>query len=152
MAVHLRTYLHNRYGLSLLVHEYSEACLDGVRANEAADADVATFGCVLRHEVEEGFVGVQHQLKHTVQELLRVYLRGKLPLKTDHHIGELLQKRVNGLVKAEEWSDIVRYMYAPRALATVPALATARVHSSHCLACADSACYAGTRRTTRRCC
>lgn len=67
-------------------HRYAHAVHDGVRVNEGTDADVATFGACLRNEVEEGFVGVQHQLKHTVQELLRVYLRGKLPLKSDHQV------------------------------------------------------------------
>ena len=38
---------------------------------------MATFGCALRNEIEEGFIGVQRQIKHTVQELLRVYLRGE---------------------------------------------------------------------------
>jgi hypothetical protein len=47
-----------------------------------------------------------------VQELLRVYLRGKLPLKSDGQITETLKKRLDGVVLAEEWSDIVRYMYA----------------------------------------
>jgi len=56
---------------------------------------------------------VQRQLKHTTLELLRVYLKGKHPLKRDAEISELLNKRVEGVVLEEEWVDIVKYMYAP---------------------------------------
>ena len=51
------------------------------------------------------------QVKHTVMELLRVYLRGKMPLKSDGQIGEVLKKRMAGHVLPDEWADIVRYMY-----------------------------------------
>lgn len=112
LAQHLSTYLNNRYGLKQLVHEYSSACLEGVRTFEHLDADVATFAAVLRCEVEEGFVALQSQLKHTIMELLRVYLRGKMPQKTDKRISELLQERMDGFILHDEWSDIVRYMYA----------------------------------------
>ena len=56
---------------------------------------------------------MQRQLKHTTLELLRVYLKGKHPLKRDAEISELLNKRVEGVVLEEEWVDIVKYMYAP---------------------------------------
>ena len=57
---------------------------------------------------------MQRQLKQTVAELLRVYLRGKHPLKTDAQVSELLLKRTQGgALLEEEWADIVRYMYAP---------------------------------------
>ena len=55
---------------------------------------------------------MQSQLKATVLELLRVYLKGKQPLKSDAAISDLLLKRTQGWVLEEEWSDIVRYMYA----------------------------------------
>ena len=63
-------------------------------------------------QVDEEFRFVQRQLKSTVLELLRVYLKGKQPLKSDAAIAEILQKRTQGLIHEEEWSDIVRYMYA----------------------------------------
>ena len=47
-----------------------------------------------------------------VMELLRVYLRGKHPLKTDSVVNEMVKKRAaSGSLDEEEWVDIVRYMY-----------------------------------------
>ena len=86
LAQHLTTYLNNRYGLKRLVDEYAYAVQHGILRYENSDADVATFGCALRCEVDEGFIAVQNQLKHTVHELLRVYIRGKHPHKTDSQI------------------------------------------------------------------
>ena len=112
LVQHLSTYLSNRYGLKQLVAEYTNACLEGVTAYAGQDADVATFGCALRGDVEEGFVSVQTQLRHTVMELLRVYLRGKLAMKSDKQISEIVKRKLEGTILLDEWSDIVRYMYA----------------------------------------
>lgn len=116
LAVHLTTFLNNKYGLKMLIAEYAQACFDAIREYEDQDADVATFGCVLRNEVEEGFVEVQRQLKHTVHELLRVYLRGRLPQKSDAHISEILRKKVDGAstLSEDEWRTIVHYLYVDR--------------------------------------
>lgn len=86
LVQHLSTYLHNRYGLRSLVHEYSQACFDAVRAYEAHDADVCTFGYALRNEVEEGFARVQAQLRHTVRRRRRAWDRsGPRPCRPTGH-------------------------------------------------------------------
>ena len=112
MEQHLYTSFNTKYGLKTLILEYANAILDGIRRYSQEDNDVAVFGCILRNEVDEEFRFVQRQLKQTVLELLRVYLKGKQPLKSDAAIGDMLQKRTQGLILEEEWSDIVRYMYA----------------------------------------
>jgi Ca2+-binding EF-hand superfamily protein len=54
---------------------------------------------------------VQRQLTETVAELLRVYLKGKHPLKSDEDINNMMKKKVNGNINEDEWTDIVKYMY-----------------------------------------
>ena len=75
------------------------------------------LGKVLRNEVDEEFRFVQQQLKQTVRDLLRVYLKGKFPLKGDREVGRILEQRAKGDVAEEEWTDIIKYMYV-RSLAT----------------------------------
>lgn len=58
------------------------------------DNDVAVFGKILHNEIDEEFRYVQKQLKETVADLLRVYLKGKFPQKTDDTINELLKQRL----------------------------------------------------------
>jgi hypothetical protein len=111
LAQHLTTFLTARYGLKMLIAENAQACFDGIREYQEVDADVATFGCVLRHEVEEGFVEVQRQLKHTVGELLRVQLRGRMTSKADIQISHELKKKQEGHLAEDEWTDIVKYLY-----------------------------------------
>jgi len=112
MEQHLYTSFNTKYGLKTLILEYANASLDGIRRYSMEDNDVAVFGCILRNEVDEEFRFVQKQLKQTVFELLRVYIKGKQPLKSDAAVAELLIKRSHGFILEEEWSDIVRYMYA----------------------------------------
>lgn len=61
------------------------------------DNDVAVFGKILHNEIDEEFRYVQKQLKETVADLLRVYLKGKFPQKTDDTINELLKQRLQVL-------------------------------------------------------
>ena len=81
------TYLNQRYGLKPLIVEHASAIVKAVNKCSPIDNDVAVFGQILRNEVDEEFRFVQQQLKQTVAELLRVYLKGKHPLKTDGDIG-----------------------------------------------------------------
>ena len=50
---------------------------------------------------------MQRQLKHTTLELLRVYLKGKHPLKRDAEISELLNKRVEGVVRHDDLKKLI---------------------------------------------
>jgi len=111
MEQHMYTYLNQRYGLKHLILEWATAIIQGVKKYAAEDNDVAVFGKILRNEIDEEFRFVQRQLKETVHELLRVYLKGKYPLKGDDDISQMLKKRLNGTVSEEEWVDIVKYMY-----------------------------------------
>jgi hypothetical protein len=111
MEQHMYTYLNQRYGLKHLILEWATAIVQGIKRYAAEDNDVAVFGKILRNEVDEEFRFVQRQLKETVHELLRVYLKGKHPLKGDEDLSQMLRKRVNGSVSEDEWIDIVKYMY-----------------------------------------
>eukprot|EP00759_Apiculatamorpha_spiralis_P032820 PhF_6_TR34175/c0_g1_i1/m.50008 len=111
MEQHMYTYLNQKYGLKHLILDWATAIIQGVRKYAPEDNDVAVFGKILRNEVDEEFRFVQRQLKETVHELLRVYLKGKYPLKGDDDILQMLRKRVASLVYEEEWVDIVKYMY-----------------------------------------
>jgi hypothetical protein len=83
MEQHLYTYLNQKYGLKSLIIEWASAVMAAVKRFSEEDNDVAVFGRILRNEIDEEFRIVQKQLKDTVQDLLRVYLKGKHPLKVD---------------------------------------------------------------------
>jgi len=111
MEQHLYTYLNQKYGLKSLIIEWASAVMAAVKKFADEDNDVAVFGKILRNEIDEEFRIVQKQLKDTVAELLRVYLKGKYPLKSEDEVSKLLKKRMAASVYEEEWSDIIKYMY-----------------------------------------
>lgn len=111
MEQHLYTYLNQKYGLKNIILEYASAIYQGIKKFAIEDNDIAVFGRILRNEVDEEFRYVQKQLKETVTELLRVYLKGRYPMKQDAEIIDMLKKRMEGLVLEEEWVDIIKYMY-----------------------------------------
>ncbi len=119
MEQHLYTYLNQKYGLKKLIIEHASAVIRGVNTYSASDNDVRVFGCILRNDIDEEFRLVQRQLKNTVGELLRVYLKGKHPMKPDAAITKYLQARTSGHVVEAEWVEIVRYMYAEDDAATI---------------------------------
>merc|ERR1712166_1650290 len=111
MEQHLYTYLNQKYGLKSLIIEWASAVMAAVKKFSDEDNDVAVFGRILRNEIDEEFRIVQKQLKDTVAELLRVYLKGKHPLKSEDEVSKLLNKRIKSFVFEEEWTDIIKYMY-----------------------------------------
>jgi len=111
MEQHLYTYLNQKYGLKSLIIEWASAVMAAVKKFADQDNDVAVFGKILRNEIDEEFRIVQKQLKDTVAELLRVYLKGKYPLKSEDEVSKLLKKRMASSVYEEEWVDIIKYMY-----------------------------------------
>jgi hypothetical protein len=111
MEQHLYTYLNQKYGLKSLIIEWASAVMAAVKKYADDDNDVAVFGKILRNEIDEEFRIVQKQLKDTVAELLRVYLKGKYPLKSEDEVSKLLKKRMASSVYEEEWVDIIKYMY-----------------------------------------
>merc|ERR1719183_1068100 len=111
MEQHLYTYLNQKYGLKSLIIEWASAVMAAVKKYADEDNDVAVFGKILRNEIDEEFRIVQKQLKDTVAELLRVYLKGKYPLKSEDEVSKLLKKRMASSVYEEEWVDIIKYMY-----------------------------------------
>ena len=119
MEQHLYTFLNQKYGLKKLIIEHASAVIRGVNTYSASDNDVRVFGCILRNDIDEEFRLVQRQLKNTVGELLRVYLKGKHPMKPDAAITKYLQARTSGHVVETEWVEIVRYMYAEDDAATL---------------------------------
>jgi hypothetical protein len=111
MEQHMYTFLNQKYGLKNLIIEHATALLRAVNKYSSSSSDVALFGKILRNEIDEEFRFVQAQLKQTVVELLRVYLKGTHPLKTDKALSELVARKTRGFVVKEEWIDIIKYMY-----------------------------------------
>lgn len=54
---------------------------------------------------------VQKQLVDTVNDLLRVHLKAKHALKSDDVIHNMAEKIENSTISAEQWMDVVQYMY-----------------------------------------
>eukprot|EP00761_Pharyngomonas_kirbyi_P009681 gb/GECH01009699.1/.p1 GENE.gb/GECH01009699.1/~~gb/GECH01009699.1/.p1 ORF type:complete len:965 (+),score=295.88 gb/GECH01009699.1/:1-2895(+) len=111
MEQHLFTYLNQKYGLRSIILDWAYAIIDGIKKFSPEDNDVCVFGKILKHDIDEEFRHVQNQLKETVSELYRAYLRGKHPNMISYKMDELLQKKKNGVMREDEWVDVVRYMY-----------------------------------------
>ncbi|KAL0490135.1 hypothetical protein AKO1_009358 [Acrasis kona] len=111
MEQHLYTFLNQKYGLKNLILDWASAIIQAVKKFTSEDNDVAVFGKILRNEIDEEFRFVQKQLRETVAELLRVYLKGKYSRKVDGEIQQMLAQRMSGSLNEDEWVDIIKYMY-----------------------------------------
>ncbi|GKT17989.1 hypothetical protein ADUPG1_011215 [Aduncisulcus paluster] len=113
MEQHLFTFLNIKYGMKRLITQWAQAVLEGVAKYEPTDNYVRVFSRVVHNEIDEEFVAVQRQVKDTVIELLRVYLRGKHPLVGEEQLKRLVNQRTGprGEIREREWTDIIGYMY-----------------------------------------
>ncbi|EEH11761.1 EF hand protein, putative (macronuclear) [Tetrahymena thermophila SB210] len=111
MEQHMYTYLNQKYGLKNLIMEWAAAIINGIRNFVSDDNDIAVFGKILKNECDEEFRFVQNQVKNTIQELLKMYLRGRYPYKHNSEIKQMVSQKIEGWVYLEEASDIIKYMY-----------------------------------------
>jgi DNA repair exonuclease SbcCD ATPase subunit len=111
MEQHMYTFLNQKYGLRSLIIEWVAAIITGIKTFSVDDNDVAVFGKILRNECDEEFRFVQNQVKETVNELLRIQIKNKFPMKAANDINKIVEERVNGVVLEDEWTEVVKYMY-----------------------------------------
>ena len=118
MEQHMYSFLNKKYGLKVsarqsLMLEWAAGIVSAVKRYSSEDNDVMVFGQILKNQCDEEFRLVQQQVKETISELLKMFLRGKFPLKTNSDIEAMLAEKCAGYVGEDEWTDIVKYMYNP---------------------------------------
>lgn len=111
MEQHMYAYLNQKYGLKALIIEWATAIINGISLYAKDDNDVAVFGKMLRNECDEEFRFVQQQVKNTIKELLKMYLRGKHPYKNDNDISGMITQKAKSFLNEDECQDIITYMY-----------------------------------------
>jgi Ca2+-binding EF-hand superfamily protein len=111
MEQHMYNFLNKKYGLKNLVADWAGSIIASVKRYSIEDNDVSVFGLILKNEIEEEFRFIQVQLKKTVNELLKVNLRNKFPLKSNSDILEMMTEKTNGFLNEDEWVEIIRFMY-----------------------------------------
>jgi hypothetical protein len=112
MEQHMYTFLNTKYGLKSLIIEWATAIVNGIKQYNGADNTVAVFGKILRNECDEEFRFVQHQLKTTIEELLKMLIRSKYPYKNKAELQDLLTAKIGGYLSEEDVNEIVKYMYS----------------------------------------
>ncbi|EQC38763.1 hypothetical protein, variant [Saprolegnia diclina VS20] len=113
MEQHMYTYLNQRFGLQSLIVEYASAIMKGCTRYMKSDADVATFFHVVRNDMDEGFLRLKSKLEETVVALLRAFLRGLHPRKSEGALNQLIQAKLmdQTLLSEDEWHSVIKYMY-----------------------------------------
>ena len=91
--------------------EAASNIVSGIQDYSSRDNDVAVFGKILRNEVDEEFRFVQAELKATINDLLKMHIKTKMPFKSASEINEALNKKVAGQLTYQECQDLVKYLY-----------------------------------------
>lgn len=113
MRGHLHTYLQQRYGLPRLVQRVRRAIEESIQRYASKDGAVAAFGKILSNDVDEGFRGIQEEVRRSIPELLRFYLGEFHEECTLKEIEELVQERKRAsYLEEKEWSFIIDYLYS----------------------------------------
>ena len=104
---HLFSFLSTRFGLKSLVLEWTESILSAIQTYASDDHDIAILGKTLQNEIDEDFRLVQHEVKKTLSELLKVQIRDKYPKKNEKFVQEELVRRMNSMITKSECDLIV---------------------------------------------
>eukprot|EP00796_Vickermania_ingenoplastis_P009239 gene9239-6492_t len=113
MEQYMYTYLTQRYGLREIIVEYAGAIAEGIKRYGTEQNEVAVFAKILRNDIDEGFRYVQQQIRNTVPDLLRFFLKERLPGRSDQEIQLLVQQKMESVLIQPEWKFVTEYMYSP---------------------------------------
>jgi len=69
---------------------------------------VALFGKMLKNECDEEFRFVQKQVRDTVNDLVKVFVKRRNPNKPEKEIQALVKQKINGVITEAEWSEIIK--------------------------------------------
>ncbi|KAM3145273.1 hypothetical protein pb186bvf_002601 [Paramecium bursaria] len=111
MEQHLYTYLHHKYGLKSMIVEQASSIIQSIKKYSDNDSEVSVFGKILRNECDEEFRIVLIQVKQTICELLKMFLKQKNPFKSTSEIKELVLHKIQNNLNLDEAFEIVQYMY-----------------------------------------
>lgn len=98
------TFMRERYGLRQLIVDNMTQIVDAVKCY-SGDHDVALFGKILKNVVDEQFWFVSQQVRETVGQLVRHFLR----TKGDKTVHDVMADRLD--LSKEVWSKVVDRMY-----------------------------------------
>lgn len=68
LEVHMYTYLNQKYGLKSIAVEWAMSIVNAIRKYGSDDPEVATFGKILRNQVQEGMAADLEKLKKNLHE------------------------------------------------------------------------------------
>jgi hypothetical protein len=54
---------------------------------------------------------VEAELKSTINDLLKMHIKTKMPYKSAAEVNDILSRKLNGDIAYEECEDLVRYLY-----------------------------------------
>lgn len=69
---------------------------------------MALFGKMLKNECDEEFRFVQKQVRDTVNDLVKVFVKRRNTNKPEKEIQALVKQKINGVITESEWSEIIK--------------------------------------------
>ena len=105
------TYLNQKYGLKPIIVEWVESIIHAVKMYIKEDHDVELFAKILKNECDEEFRFIQTHVKDTLQNLVKVMLKDRNPLKGERDITRMLDAITGGVIDDWMWKKILEKMY-----------------------------------------
>ena len=103
----LHTYLNQKYGLKILIVEWSVLILKATEKFESSDSEVSLFSKILSHRVEEDFRFTFEKLKEKIKQTLKSLIQQQNPYMREIQISSLLKEKMSGILSPYEWESIV---------------------------------------------
>jgi len=123
MEQHVYHSYEKKYGLRSLALEHCSMFISALElysdneksANyncpQYSNVDIRVFNKILKNELDENFHEIHLQLSKSIRDLIVLHIMNRYPNKTQEAVQELLDKKLNGVINSEEWTDIVNYLY-----------------------------------------
>ena len=105
------TFLKKKYGLKSLITEWTSSVFKALE-KYSYEIDVKLFSKMLNNEVNEQYYFVFKQVKETMVQLYKQYIRTKFPYMQEKAIKELFSDVWNQNLDEEAWNYVVSNLYS----------------------------------------
>ena len=107
MADSINPYLTTKYGIKSIASHWSNKIMEGINLYYNIDSEINLFKKILEGKIDESFYLNYLNMKSSYKNLILQNLKKKYTYKSNLELDNLLDEKLIGFIKYEEWIDII---------------------------------------------
>lgn len=107
LADSINPYLTTKYGIKSIASHWNNKIMEGINLYYNIDSEINLFKKILEGKIDESFYLDYLHMKSSCKNIIFQNLKKKYTYKSNLELDNLLDEKLNGFIKYEEWINII---------------------------------------------